>query len=511
MIRVNNLNITNIIENRLLVKDLSFEVNYGDKIAIIGEEGNGKSTLLKALMKYDLKDFEVKGEILIDGKIGYLEQESKLVWAKEDVIDFLLKQHIDDQLDIETYNRLEKLDFLLAKVYFNMERFDKNKNIDEFSGGEVVKLALVKLMLQEVDVMMIDEPSNDLDLHTISFLSDFINKENIPIIFISHDEALLNSVSTGVIHLMQTKKKKEPISIFMNVPYEVYKQERLATFRSQKMIANKQRAEYKKKMEKFNQIYQKVEFAQDQAVRDPTTGRLLKKRMHVLKSQQKRYEKEAENFVDIPQQDELMNLFFDKDVIVANNKKIIDFHGEIKMKETVLVKEVNFTVYGPKHIAIIGDNGVGKTTFLKALQKGLSNTNGIIVGYVPQNYSEALFEKFTPLSFLRKNLDINEEANIRKILGNLLFTREEMVSKINKLSGGTKAKLLILKLIIEKANVLLLDEPTRNLSPLSAPVIYDLLNSFKGTIICVTHDKTFIENVFDDVYLLDKSGLNKLT
>ncbi len=132
------------------------------------------------------------------------------------------------------------------------------------------------------------------------------------------------------------------------------------------------------------------------------------------------------------------------------------------------------------------------------------------VGYMPQDYDEIMDPNTLAIESIIDPRDKEKIAEVRKIMGALNFTREEMLYKWKALSGGQKAKILLLKLVYKKHNVLILDEPTRNLSPLSIPVIHQLLLSYKGAIICVSHDRSFIENVFDDVYVLDKSGLNKL-
>ena len=277
------------------------------------------------------------------------------------------------------------------------------------------------------------------------------------------------------------------------------------------MIARKQRNNFKKKMERFRQIYQKVEHLQNQSVRNPTQGRLLKKKIHALKSTEARYQKEQENFKEIPEREEEINFFFDKIEPIHNNKIVLDYHAdELRIGDKLLSKNIDLLVKGPVKIAIIGKNGSGKTTLLKSFLDVLNQNDTLKVGYMSQNYDEQLNPQDSVVDLLVTEPDRDQITNARKILGNLGFTTEEMEYRQNNLSGGQKAKLLLLKMVLEKDNVLILDEPTRNLSPLSIPVIHTMLNDFKGTIISVTHDRNFIDNVFEEVYVLEEDGLKKL-
>ena len=175
----------------------------------------------------------------------------------------------------------------------------------------------------------------------------------------------------------------------------------------------------------------------------------------------------------------------------------------------VLAKNIELDVIGPKHITIIGENGVGKTTLLKEIIKVLESRKDIKVGIMPQDYNSYLTNYKTPLEFVAST-DINDITEARKYLGNMKFTREEMCGDIRNLSNGEIAKLFITKLVKDKCDVLVLDEPTRNVSPLSNPVIRNELKNFKGTIISVSHDRKFIEEVSTDIYELTVAGLRKV-
>jgi len=508
MIKGNHLTIEHIQSGRRLIDDLSFIVNDGEKAAVIGEEGNGKSLLLKTLFGRLPEGFSYSGVIEINGRIGYLEQNPKEIWGDANVLDFFLLDDPSGTVDPHEYNRLETLVSYLAKVSFPPHSWDEKKTIGEFSGGEVVKLCLAKLLFLNPDVYLLDEPSNDLDLQSLLYLESFLQELKTPVMFVSHDEKLLGNVATGIIHLSLLEKRQKAATVFERLPYGEYKTRRLQTMDSNRMIALKQRSDYQKKMDHFNQIFQKVAYRQDQAVRNPTEGRLLKKKMHALKSMERRYEKEKTEFVPIPEEDVFLKLFFGYDTSIPSNKKIIDFHGPLQRNGDVLIEKIDLEVYGPRKLAVIGDNGIGKSTLMSVLYQLLLNREDIRVGYIPQNFVDLLPLEETPIAFLAHTGDVPEANENRRILGFMRFVYEEMERPIVHLSGGAKTKLMFLKLIVDRCNVLILDEPTRNLSPLSAPGIYDLLNSFQGAIVCVTHDRTFIENVFDDIFLLSRAGLH---
>ncbi|PAT01451.1 hypothetical protein CI105_06980 [Candidatus Izimaplasma bacterium ZiA1] len=513
MLNIKNISIRKISEDRELIKNLSFVLNQNDKFAIIGLEGNGKSTLLKAILNKNLIDYcEISGEIYKEKiKIGYLEQNIKEVWQNETVIDFLLKEDINSEIEPDSYLKLALLDKMLNQIKFNLEMFDENRKISKYSGGEVVKLGLVKILINEPDVLFLDEPTNDLDLETILFLEDFILNESRPILFISHDEALLKNTANGIIHLTQINKKRIAKSFFKKCSYTEYTDSYIRKMNQDEMLAKKQRSDFKKKMEKFRKIYQSVEYLQNQTVRDPSAARLLKKKVKSLKSTEKRFEKEKEDFIDIPENEEEINIFYSDMVNIPKNKVIIDLKiDKLMMKNKILSKNIELFVKGPQKIAIIGKNGCGKTTLLKTIYNNLCQRSDLTIGYMGQNYDEQLNSDLSALEILLSDENIDKVGKVRKMMGALNFTREEMLYPQTSLSGGQKAKLLLLKTVIEDANVLILDEPTRNLSPLSIPVIHNLFNTYKGSIISVTHDRSFIDNCFDEIYFLDENGLKKI-
>ena len=179
----------------------------------------------------------------------------------------------------------------------------------------------------------------------------------------------------------------------------------------------------------------------------------------------------------------------------------------LEVPDRKLAENLRLRIRGPEKICIIGKNGRGKTTLLKKIRARLEERGTLTVGYMPQNYLEALDEKSTPVDFLAPEGDREQRERVSTYLGSLKFTREEMFHPIGELSGGQKAKLLLLRLSLQLPDVMLLDEPTRNFSPLSNPVIRQMLREYPGAIISVSHDRKYMEEVCDRLYELTEEGL----
>lgn len=497
MLEVKNVDIA--IGTRYLVKNLSFTLQRGDKLAIIGEEGNGKSTLLKVLL--GICDYATRtGSVTCKGTIGYLEQTI----AKEE-----LKKYVKDYLFSSENDYYNKLNVLYK--YLNILKLKDTiflQFLNTLSGGEKIKVRILKLLLNDYDILFLDEPTNDLDIEALEWLENFIPMLDKPIVFVSHDEMLLSRTATIILHIEQIKKKLECRHTLVRMGYDAFVEERVRGINHQMQMARNEAREYKKKEEKLRQIEQKVEYQQRTISRkDPHGAQVLKKKMHSLKAQEKKLE--HMQITQKPDVEEEIFFVYPK-VTLPNKKVILDvFYPELWVGKKVLSKNISLKVFGKEHLCIVGKNGVGKSTLLKHFYEILRERKDIRLGYMPQNYEDILDNFLTPLLFLKSG-GVITETDARAYLGNMNFTSEEMTGKIENLSNGSKAKLFLIKFVMERSQVLLLDEPTRNVSPLSSPVIRRVLRDFQGTIISVSHDRKYIEEVIDTVYQLDCNGLKKL-
>lgn len=498
MLEIKDLTIS--ISDRYLIKNLNLILNNGDKLAIIGEEGNGKSTLLKSILGI-CEYAEISGNINLKGnRIGYLEQSISNDKLDKSVYEFLF---IDDT---DYYDKINNLYKYLEIISLTDDIL--KQEIRTLSGGEKVKISILKLLLNEYDILFLDEPTNDLDIETLEWLEKFINNTSKPIIYVSHDETLLANTANMILHLEQIKKKTECRHTLLKIDYDTYVEQRLRKIEKQTQVARSEKREFNKQQEKLQRIMQKVEYQQNTITRaDPHGAKVLKKKMHSLKSQERKLD-ETE-LTEVPDVEESISFSFE-DVEMPRTKNIINLNiDELKVSNKVLSKNIKLDVIGNVHLCIIGKNGVGKSTLIKIIYNELKDRNDIKVGYMPQTYDDILNNYKYVLDFVCPNGSKDEITKARMFLGNMKFTRDEMISNIKDLSNGTKAKLFLIKLVLDKCDVLILDEPTRNVSPLSNPVIRKVLKEYKGTIISVSHDRKYINEVVNALYILTPDGLVK--
>lgn len=501
MLELKNLNIRLKNGDRPIAQEFSFTLCKGDKAVIIGEEGNGKSTLLKGI--YDralISDYcAFNGEIIARGMMAYLPQTMDKSLYGESLLEYF--SGTEYYLHTEILSRLGLgTDFLLSE-----------QKLGTLSGGEKVKIQLAKLLMEEPDILLLDEPTNDLDIETLQWLEQFIKETKLPILYISHDETLIENTANVIVHMEQIIRKTKCRISAARCSYQDYLAFRRSSFAHQSQMAQKQRDDYDKQMEKWRQIYSRVDHEQKAITRqDPGGARLLKKKMHTVLSMGRRFEREKENFLEYPQEEEAILTKFDEGIALPAGKAVLDFSlDRLLIGEKELSQNVRLSVFGNEHIGITGKNGAGKSTLLALLWDGLKDRKDITAAYMPQNYAEVLdFEK-TPIQHLAENYTKSDITRARTYMGSMKFTQEEMTGKIGALSGGQKAKILFLDMVLQGANVLLLDEPTRNFSPLSGPVVRAALNHFGGAIISVSHDRKYLDEVCDRVYELTADGLRE--
>ncbi len=498
MLEVKNVDI--LISTHYLIKGLSLTLNKGDKLAIIGEEGNGKSTLLKSLL--GICDYAtIKGSIDFKGHhIGYLEQSINSKYLELTVYHYLFLS------DEDYYNKINNFYKFLDTL--NLSDTLLEQKLSTLSGGERVKVCILKLLLEESDILFLDEPTNDLDINTLKWLEQFINTTDKPIIYVSHDETLLSKTANMILHIEQLKKKQECQHTLLKIGYDEYVKNRLRAIDKQTQIAKSEAREYDKKQRRLKELIDRVEHEQNSISRsDPHGARLLKKKMKSLKSQETRLDKTE--LTEIPAVEESIYFAF-SNVNIPKSKEIINLHiPQLKIGSKTLAQNIDLEIIGNTHMCIIGNNGTGKSTLIKLIYENLKNRQDIKLGYMPQNYDDILNKYEFVLDFLSDGSQENI-TKARSFLGNMNFTHEEMTGKISRLSNGTKAKLFLIKLVLDNCNVLILDEPTRNVSPLSNPVIRNVLRRFNGTIISVSHDRKYLSEVIEDIYELTSDGLQKI-
>ena len=500
MLEIKNISVRLSKNDRIIIDGLNFTLHSGDKAVIIGEEGNGKSTLLKLIYDEELalSYCQFAGEVVKKGRLAYLPQSFPGDCLDISVADYFAKTEL--HLHIQMLSRLGlTLDFLSSL-----------QKIRTLSGGEKIKIQLAKILISQPDIILLDEPTNDIDLETLDWLESFINLCNQPILYVSHDETLIENTANMIIHIEQLSRKTKCKVTVTKSGYAEYVKARNLAFGKQMQIAKKQRSDHKAQMERWQQVYNRVDHEQRTISRqDPAGGKLLKKKMKSVKSTGKRLENQAEDFLDIPETETAILIKFPPEIVVPNGKQVLSLSlPGLFVGEKRLSKSIELDVNGPQHIGLIGKNGVGKSTLLKEIWLALKIRKDIRAAYMPQDYADVLDFGISAVDFLAADSHKNTLTKVQTYLGSMKFTRDEMLGKIACLSGGQKAKVLFLDMLLKGANVLVLDEPTRNFSPLSSPEIRRTLNDFGGTIISISHDRKYLSEVCNKVYELTGEGLS---
>lgn len=512
MLQIKNLTLTHKKDLRIILNDFDLVLNDGDKAALIGEEGNGKSTLIKWIYEPALVDdyIEYSGSRSFGGeRLAYLPQELAERDKQKSVYEYFSES--ESFFDASP----KELAWLSKDFHVGVDFAYGDQLMGSLSGGEKIKAQLMRLILTEPTVLLLDEPSNDIDIETLEWLEDFINGWKHIVLFISHDETLIENTANMIVHLEQIRRKTISRFTVARLPYRQYIDERLNSFRHQRQQAISDLREKRIRDEKFRRISQSVESAQNSVSRgDPSTGRLLKKKMHTVRAMSRRFEREDENMTQMPETE--YPIFFrlgTASTEVPAGKTVIEYDLPILYTpdgRRELAHSIHIRVKGAEKVCIIGANGAGKTTLIKRIAQELLARHDICVEYMPQDYEELLDFSMTPVEFLAKNGDKDELTMIRTYLGSLKYTIDEMEHPISELSGGQRAKVLLLKMNLSCANVLILDEPTRNFSPLSGPMIRKVIRDFPGAVISISHDRKYIGEVCDKVYRLTASGLEEV-
>lgn len=512
MLQIQHLSISMKRDLRELLRDFTFSLNPGDKAAVIGEEGNGKSTLLKLIYDESMVEgyAEWSGTVQKTGMIlGYLSQELSAEDKEKTAYEFCCEESAF--LD----STPKEIADAAAELRFPLELFYDQREMKTLSGGEKVKLRMALLTLRRPDCYLLDEPSNDLDIDTLEWLEAFIRDCPQPVLYISHDETLLENTANVIIHMEQLRRKTLSRWTAAKMGYRQYVEERLQKFAHQEQVAKKEREEDRQRQERIRRMEQKVQNRLDSishAERDHV-GRLLKKKMKSVKSMEHRFDRERQDMTEFPDTEEAILVGFGENTEVPAGKTVADFsleRLEVENGGGPLAENLRLYVRGPEHVCIIGRNGAGKTTLLRKIAGELLPRRDIKAAYMPQDYGETVDQTQTPVEFLAKSAEKEELTKVKTYLGSMKYTPEECGHSIAELSGGQKAKLFFLKMILDGNNVLLLDEPTRNFSPLSGPVIRGILQDFAGCIISVSHDRKYIGEVCDILYELRKDGLEKI-
>ncbi|MEQ6378229.1 ABC-F family ATP-binding cassette domain-containing protein [Bacillaceae bacterium S4-13-56] len=500
----------------VILSNIKIEVQTRDRIAIVGRNGAGKSTLLKIMaghMSYDV------GEIYQpkDTTLGYLAQDtglesSQTIWeemlevfkplrkmelelrqmeqqmADPDVIantsqfEQLLKDYDQKQLVFKEkggYRYEADIRSVLHGLHFHQIGFDTV--IHTLSGGQKTRLALGKLLLQEPDILILDEPTNHLDIDTLTWLEGYLQGYKGAIVIVSHDRYFLDKIVNTVYDISFQSSKK------YHGNYSAYLSEKANEFERDSKRFEKQQAEIKRL----------EDFVQKNIVRASTTKRAQARRKQLEKMER----------IDRPKTDDKSANFSFRIKSQSGNDvlKINDLTFQYSNTSNPTFSNVTFHINRGESIALVGPNGVGKTTLLKSIIGQLKAASGEIqigtnvqIGYYDQEQNELNSSK-TVLKELWDLYPLKPEKEIRTVLGNFLFSGDDVLKTVSSLSGGEKARLSLAKLMMEEANFLILDEPTNHLDLDSKEVLEAALIDYPGTLLFVSHDRYFINRIATQV------------
>lgn len=517
---LNATNISKSFGSNEIIKDATFLVNEHEKVAIVGVNGAGKTTLLKILTGEESAD---SGSITLakDAKLGYLRQinnvDSALSIIDElyTVIEPILnmeKRMSQMQEDMKhlTGSELEELyssytalthsyelmDGYAAKSRvvgilkgLGFEEIDFDRKINTLSGGQKTRVFLAKLLLEEPDIILLDEPTNHLDLRSIEWLESYLLNYKGAVIIVSHDRYFLDKIVSKVIDIE-------------NGNVQMY----LGNYTD---FSNKKQMLLDAKMKEY--LNQQQEIKHQEAVITKLKQFNREKSIKRAESRQKQLEKIER--VEAPQTYS-ENMRLSLDISKESGKDVLTVHNLSKsFDHKKLFWDINFEIKRGERVAIIGDNGTGKTTLLKIIN-GLLNpdTGEVIYG---SNVSVAYYDQEHQVLHMDKTLfdelsDTYPEmtnTQIRNILAAFLFTGEDVYKKIADLSGGERGRVSLVKLMLSKANFLLLDEPTNHLDIVSKDVLENALNNFPGTVCYVSHDRYFINKTATRILDLTENRL----
>ena len=495
MMKLTNISLMEEKSGRYLIQNLSLVINDTTKLAIIGEEGNGKSSLLHVLRKRPdvIPYLQVTGDMESSYEnIGYLNQT--LTVSDQNMTVAELFEEVEwDNLLIE------------AMAAFQIDNLYSSQLYHDLSGGEKLKYQLLAILAKNPDLLLLDEPTNNLDLTGIEWLEEFIKHLPIPVILVSHDEAFIQETANTLLHLELTKKNQVPLHSVSHEDFFTYKKQREQMIQTHNQLVKNENRALKKQEEKLQQVWSKAEHQHTQVSRaDPR----LQKKVKALKQQKEKLSQQKENVMDLRTIEEQPTFYFAPISSPKKKQLIIDFDlPSLTNEKGLLASDIKIQFFTQDKVIITGENGIGKSTLLKQLYQSLKEKSKHSVGYMPQNYSEIIDLEKPVIDVLNTSRD-NEEERIRTLLANLNFTREEMLHPVKELSGGQQAKALLVKLMLEENDILILDEPTRNLSPLTNQFFYDALSQYQGTIMAISHDRKFIDSLKDKhLYELTTTGL----
>jgi ATP-binding cassette subfamily F protein 3 len=513
MISLNNIGLH--FGDRTLLSGVTFMLNRRERAGLVGKNGAGKSTLFRIISNQQSAD-EGTVEHPKHFSMGYLKQdlhfdgnntvmeETKACFSEVGIIEKEISEITDEmneRTDYESDSYMElveeltdlnaRLDLLApGKIDAQCERILKGlgfkeedffKKVSQFSGGWQMRIELAKLLLTQPDLLLLDEPTNHLDIESIIWLEEYLGSYPGIVLLISHDKQFLNNVCNRIFELEWGKLSSYAGNYDKYIVEKEMQREVLASayVNQQKLIAEKER----------------------------TISRFMAKATKTSMAQSMQKQLDKIERIEVPEFDtKAFKLKFPEAArtgrVVLEVKNISKSFGP-----KLVLKDVNFAVEKGEKIAFVGQNGMGKTTMAKMITAQLMADSGtmnfgsnVALGYYAQNQSELIDVKKTVLEVMEENAPAEQRTNIRNILGSFLFSGDDVEKKVSVLSGGERARLAMACMILRPSNLVIMDEPTNHLDIQSKEVLKQALTDFEGTLIIVSHDREFLQQLCTKVY-----------
>ncbi|MEI7420486.1 MAG: ABC-F family ATP-binding cassette domain-containing protein [Prolixibacteraceae bacterium] len=497
-----------------LFSDISFVVNDKDRIALMGKNGAGKSTLLKIMAGAKSAS---KGRISApkDAVIAYLPQHL-LTEDNRSVFDEAAQAfsrihdmereitRLNDELTVRTdyetdsYNEIIERVSALSEMYYSIEeinfdaeiekiliglgfsREDFSRPTSEFSGGWRMRIELAKILLQKPDLILLDEPTNHMDIESVQWLEEFLVNSAKAVMVISHDRAFIDNITTRTIEVTMGRiyDYKVNYSKYLELRKERREQQQKAFDEQQKMIA-----ETTEFIERFKGTYSKTLQVQS--------------RVKML---------EKLEMVEVDEVDSsALRLRFPPSPRSGNYPVIVEDLTKL-YGDHLVFRNASLTLERGEKIAFVGKNGEGKSTLVKAImneieyQGKLTLGHNTMIGYFAQNQASLLDEELTVFQTIDDVAVGDIRTKIKDLLGAFMFSGDDIFKKVRILSGGERTRLAMVKLLLEPVNLLILDEPTNHLDMRTKEILKSALNDFDGTLILVSHDRDFLDGLVSKVY-----------
>lgn len=509
MIVLQCVNVSKAFGAEPILENVKLEVQSKDRVALVGRNGAGKSTLLKIIvgdMSHDSGDIVIPKQTTT----GYLAQHtglesSRSIWDEMLTVfeplkkmektlrqtelrmaDSSLMKDSDYQKILDEYDQLQvafkdqggyqyeaDIRSVLAGLHF--QQFDYSTPIAALSGGQKTRLALAKLLLSKPELLVLDEPTNHLDMETLTWLEQYLSGYPGAILIVSHDRYFLDKLSTKVVELSRNRTTS------YSGNYSYYLDEKAKRYEQDLKLFEKQQGE----------IAKLETFIAKNIVRASTTKRAQSRRKQLEKM-------DKLNRPDAGEKSAMFSFSIKKqtghDVLTVNNL-------EVGYNKFSVFKGLSLALNRGESVGLIGENGAGKSTLLKALTKQITPKHGeihygsnVVIGYYDQEQAKLTSNK-TVLNEVWDEFPSTAEKDIRGVLGQFLFSGDDVLKTVSSLSGGEKARVALSKLMMQQANVLILDEPTNHLDLDAKEVLESALIDYPGTILFVSHDRYFIDRI----------------